>query len=919
MRARRHAERMLMLGAFCALLLTAWAYPLSLYDPWLLRIEGWFAHHGWSNFFEHQMRPWLRLGYEPLILKENLGALTVYLMFLVYWPWKLLFSPRRQEKAGLHLPLLILMAYAGVSLAWTPSFEFSLRTLEALLAAAFFFLMVSDLDWTTMGRRKALSAIACIGGVLVIVGFFQIIPGLKNFYYRFFYQFDTEEMRNDLPGWIGHNTEMSSYMLATLIAAIALLLTTKRLGVKILLSVEIIGTIVLIIAGRSRIIWPLAIILGPLMAFGGMRILGRRVYLKQILAVLVLLLVLCLPFAGQIRERIAHYGPQALLHETRTRILFVSQAAIRQSPWIGHGLGSFMSVYPPAQGDYFAAHPNSPLYITTLRTPQAHNDYLQLLIELGLVGFALVLIGLFFYLRHGAQGMRKLPDGEPRVIALAFILMIAQQLANATVNFPMHVPPAAYLFAFILGIWVAMGRDAQGMPEQPRLLPKNSYLRIALLVFVLLPFAGAQVVWSEISREMVARSHFQMGVGYLGTLSDPKYAERASDILAISEGEFRSAERLLPFDWETQYHLALLNLQSGRNLIRELQTLQHKTDAKSRQRAMLLRLNANIFLHQGIRRLGQEPNGPRAESQFHQSFFLAAQLYQELDRLWPGKFTPEIGRNLELAIRYSPVFYDAEQALMNFYAEHGARPEKILALARRMFAQKPEAFRKLLTEGATKHLLSGDYLRAAVQQQVLIEVDGTAPSDYWNAVQAYVYAGRLPEAQQVLASLEKRFDHRQEYWRSLALLRLAQQKDSEALQLAQQHGAGAPPYDPYMVVMVTLILNDQHKQSEAQQLWAHAFPNYEQNTIMLAARAQMSAVLERFAATRKSDLAALLKNPFSPAIVYLLAAQDELNEGNIAAAVQHAKTAQTLGVNSQELMNKIHQMQPSTAPANPQK
>ncbi|MCX8038716.1 MAG: hypothetical protein N3D11_17015, partial [Candidatus Sumerlaeia bacterium] len=55
----------------------------------------------------------------------------------------------------------------------------------------------------------------------------------------------------------------------------------------------------------------------------------------------------------------------------RLRIAVCSAPLLAKRPLHGYGLGSFQYVFPPAQADYFAAHPHTLLAPTPQRTVQA--------------------------------------------------------------------------------------------------------------------------------------------------------------------------------------------------------------------------------------------------------------------------------------------------------------------------------------------------------------------------------------------------------------------------------------------------------------------------------------------------------------------------------------------------------------------
>jgi hypothetical protein len=77
---------------------------------------------------------------------------------------------------------------------------------------------------------------------------------------------------------------------------------------------------------------------------------------------------------------------------------------------------------------------------------EAHNDYLQLLVEMGMAGFATMLWFLWLLFRNG---LRKLRDGPSSVnggLALATLLGCTGILVHSFVDFNLQVPANAALF-----------------------------------------------------------------------------------------------------------------------------------------------------------------------------------------------------------------------------------------------------------------------------------------------------------------------------------------------------------------------------------------------------------------------------------------------------------------------------------------
>ena len=92
-------------------------------------------------------------------------------------------------------------------------------------------------------------------------------------------------------------------------------------------------------------------------------------------------------------------------------------SVIRESPWIGHGIGGFQARYMDAQADYFKAHPESPYVMLADNTQAPFNEYLGLLTEFGFVGGIVLLVGVVLLL----QAWRKHPYGSSRVAMLCLL------------------------------------------------------------------------------------------------------------------------------------------------------------------------------------------------------------------------------------------------------------------------------------------------------------------------------------------------------------------------------------------------------------------------------------------------------------------------------------------------------------------
>ena len=156
-------------------------------------------------------------------------------------------------------------------------------------------------------------------------------------------------------------------------------------------------------------------------------------------AVLVVISVLLLWIGGQeLINRLVSIPAEAKTELAGGARLAISHDALKMfasKPVLGWGLGNFAVVYPKFRSFYTDKFVN-----------QAHNDYLQTLMETGILGFAAMIWFLTLTLR-GA--IRKLGDWQwdlNSAVALAALLGISGILVHSLLDFNLQIPANAALF-----------------------------------------------------------------------------------------------------------------------------------------------------------------------------------------------------------------------------------------------------------------------------------------------------------------------------------------------------------------------------------------------------------------------------------------------------------------------------------------
>lgn len=165
---------------------------------------------------------------------------------------------------------------------------------------------------------------------------------------------------------------------------------------------------------------------------------------------------------------------------TRLQTWRISANMVLARPLMGSGVGSF----PLRFGDSYRVMGGNQSHYRVPSAAQvvkegvtlssiAHNEYLQLATELGLVGLALYIAVLVLFFKHGVQAMCQMSNGTPRWLLLATLGAVAAQTVDAFAN-PgwrfIDVSPLLWLF---LGLGMATAR--WNYRDTPKLRAPSGY------------------------------------------------------------------------------------------------------------------------------------------------------------------------------------------------------------------------------------------------------------------------------------------------------------------------------------------------------------------------------------------------------------------------------------------------------------
>jgi O-antigen ligase len=150
---------------------------------------------------------------------------------------------------------------------------------------------------------------------------------------------------------------------------------------------------------------------------------------------------------GELADRVAgiHSATQTELSgATRLNMDRDALKMFAQKPVLGWGLGVFGEIYPQFSN-----------FSSNLPVGMAHNDYLQVLAEMGLLGFATALWYLLRLFRSALKKLKHWPPDTNTAVTLAAMLGVSGILVHSFVDFNLQVPANAALF-YMLCVVAAM-------------------------------------------------------------------------------------------------------------------------------------------------------------------------------------------------------------------------------------------------------------------------------------------------------------------------------------------------------------------------------------------------------------------------------------------------------------------------------
>ena len=197
---------------------------------------------------------------------------------------------------------------------------------------------------------------------------------------------------------------------------------------------------------------------GGMLAFSAQMIVLAVLFLRSresnwkkplVLGIFLLVVIAFLVWLGgnELTRRLASIHSEAHAEISGGTRLTIDRDCLRmflKRPFLGWGLGSFPIVYPQFRSFY-----------TTFFVNQAHNDYLQLLVETGLAGFSIAVLFLVLMFRQGMAKLKDWNETSTGALTAAAFLGCLGILVHSAVDFNLQIPANAALFYVLCAIVAA--------------------------------------------------------------------------------------------------------------------------------------------------------------------------------------------------------------------------------------------------------------------------------------------------------------------------------------------------------------------------------------------------------------------------------------------------------------------------------
>ena len=420
------------------------------------------AFHPWCfNFYT----PAKEFAYEILIITG-----------LMFWALKMVGKEEiKFTSTPLNLPVISFIAVCTLSLIWSDTFFTSLKELPLFLAGPLLYFVIINNIRDEKQINRIIGAVTIVAAVLGVYGIFQY-NGID------FYFIINSIAGQRVCGLFGNPGYFAGYIILPLSLAISLFLVSKNRKRKILLLIGILamGTTFIVTFTRSSY---LALGISSIFMFLLFLFARGKIFIKEnkkiVIFVLIIIILTVSLFIiptflskpgttiSRIKGRLStEQLKNTLTSGARIAIWKITGTMIKDRPILGSGIGTFKYNDFRYQAKFFEQGDNRSIYPSYYSfAEKAHNEYLQLWAELGIIGLAIFLWLIIAYFNYGIRYLKKEKDEQRQGIMIGLMGAVVAFLVHSFFWFPLHLTTNVSLLWLFIGLATVMGIEKNGKLE----------------------------------------------------------------------------------------------------------------------------------------------------------------------------------------------------------------------------------------------------------------------------------------------------------------------------------------------------------------------------------------------------------------------------------------------------------------------
>jgi O-antigen ligase len=193
-------------------------------------------------------------------------------------------------------------------------------------------------------------------------------------------------------------------------------------------------------------------------------------------------------------DLVSELTDQKKVHDIRVYNWLAALDQWNESRWFGTGAGTHLYFGRKYRHEELQSDP-----------VHAHSDYLELLAEYGLAGFAALIPFLFLHARSGWRGYQqwsarraedRYPPSPELALNIGALCAFAAYLAHSMVDFNLHLPGNALTMAFIFGLLANPGTPEDPVDSEDPELPHSARQPQTRWPRLALPLLGAGLLFT---------------------------------------------------------------------------------------------------------------------------------------------------------------------------------------------------------------------------------------------------------------------------------------------------------------------------------------------------------------------------------------------------------------------------------------